>query len=113
MKKIEAIIRPSRLESIKSALSEGGVTGLTVSDVRGTSARTDTPRGTFRGEAYVIRMPQRIKLDMTVRDEDVNQVVEMLISHGHTGEPGDGMIFVMPITDAIRIRTGETGEIIL
>ena len=113
MKKIEAIIRPLRLEAVKSALSEAGVTGLTASDVRGSGRHGGHQPGTFRGEQYVIYLPPKIKLELTVRDEDVEEVIAILLEQAHTGEQGDGKIFVLPAGDAIRIRTGESGESVL
>ena len=110
MKRIEAIIRPLRLEAVKTALAEEGVSGLTVSDVRGGGRGGGHRPGLFRGEEYVIRLPPKVKLEMTVRDEDVETVIETLLEQARTGEEGDGKIFVLPATDALRIRTGETGE---
>ena len=113
MKRIEAIIRPLRLEAVKTALAEEGVTGLTVSDVRGGGRGGGLRPGLFRGEEYVIRLPPKVKLEMTVRDEDVETVIETLLAQARTGEEGDGKIFVLPATDALRIRTGESGESVL
>lgn len=113
MQRIEAIIRPLRLEAVKTALAEAGVTGLTVSDARGSGRSRGQRPGLFRGEEYIIRLPPKIKLEMTVRDEDVEMVVSTLLEQAHTGEEGDGKIFVLPATEALRIRTGETGESVL
>lgn len=113
MKKIEAIIRPLRLEAVKSALAEAGVTGLTASDVRGSGRHGGHRPGMFRGEQYVIYLPPKIKLELTVRDEDVDEVIAILLEQARTGEQGDGKIFVLPMADAIRIRTGESGEAVL
>ena len=112
MKKIEAIIRPLKLDEVKIALGEAGVTGLSVSDVRG-SGRQQGHRESFRGANYAVALPMKIKLELIVRDEDVAQVVETIEIHARTGEPGDGKIFVLPMEDAIRIRTEERGEEIL
>jgi nitrogen regulatory protein P-II 1 len=113
MKKIEAIIRPLRLETVKTALAEAGVAGISVSDVRGSGQSGGHKPGTFRGEEYVIRMPAKIKLEIVVRDEDVDDVIDLLLRHARTGEEGDGWIFVMPALEALRIRTGETGDCVL
>jgi nitrogen regulatory protein P-II 1 len=113
MKRVEAIIRPLRLEAVKAALAEAGVTGLTVTDVRGSGRSGGQRPGLFRGEEYVIRLPPKIKLEMILRDEDVNEVLDLLLEQARTGEEGDGKIFVLPITDALRIRTGETGDLVL
>lgn len=110
MKKIEAIIRPLRLESVKSALAEAGITGMTASDVRGSGRGGGHRPGSFRGEEYVIRLPPKVKLELTVRDEDVDEVIEILLAQARTGEEGDGWIYVLPAAVAVRIRTGETGD---
>lgn len=110
MKRIEAIIRPLRLEAVKSALAETGVTGLTVSDVRGSGRGGGQTGGTFRGEEYILRLPPKIKLEMTVLDEEVEPIVNCLLEFARTGDEGDGWIFVLPGQDALRIRTGETGD---
>ncbi len=110
MKKIEAIIRPLRLEAVKSALAEAGVEGMTAGDVRGTG-RTGGPRpDAFRGEQYVMHLPPKVKLELTVRDSHVDEVIALILEQARTGEEGDGKIFVLPMADARRIRTGETGD---
>ena len=113
MKRVEAIIRPLRLEAVKAALAEVGVTGLTVSDVRGVGRGRGQRPGLFRGEEYVIRLPPKIKLEMTLRDGAVDGVIAVLLAQARTGEEGDGKVFVLPTTDALRIRTGETGDLVL
>ena len=113
MKKIEAIIRPLQLEAVKSALAEAGVTGMTVSDVRGSGRARGQRADTFRGEQYIIHLPPKIKLELTVRDEDVDAVIAVILEHARTGEEGDGKIFVLPAAEARRIRTGETGDGVL
>lgn len=113
MKKLEAIIRPLRLEAVKSALAEAGISGMTVSDVRGSGRSGGHAPSTFRGEEYVIRLPPKIKLEMTVRDQDVDEAIEVLLEQARTGDEGDGWIFVLPAAEAVRIRTGETGEGVL
>ena len=110
MKKIEAIIRPLRLEGVKSALAEAGISGMTVSDVRG-SGRTGGQRpDVFRGGQYIMRLPPKIKLELTVREEDVDEVIEIILEQARTGEEGDGKIFVLPASQARRIRTGDVGD---
>lgn len=113
MKKIEAVIRPLRLEAVKNALADAGATGLTVSDVRGSGRQGGHAPGLFRGEEYVLRLPPKIKLEMVVRDEDVDAIVDVLLEQARTGEEGDGKIFVLPLADARRIRTGEMGDSVL
>lgn len=110
MKKIEAIIRPLRLEPVKSALAEAGITGMTASDVRGSGRGGGHRPGLFRGEEYVIRLPPKVKLELTVRDEDVDEVIAILLEQARTGEEGDGWVYVLPAAEAVRIRTGETGD---
>lgn len=113
MKRIEAVIRPLRLEAVKSALAEAGVTGMTVTDVRGSGRGGGQPGGTFRGEEYVLRLPPKIKLELSVPDDEADAAVSVLLEHARTGEEGDGWIFVLPGGDALRIRTGETGDSVL
>lgn len=113
MKRLEAIIRPLRLEAVKSALAESGIHGLTVSDVRGSGAGSGQPGGMFRGEAYVLRLPPKIKLEMTLPDDAVDEAIAVILEYARTGEEGDGWIFVLPGADALRIRTGETGDLVL
>jgi nitrogen regulatory protein P-II 1 len=112
MKRIECIIRPMKLDEVKIALSEIGVTGMSVSDVRGTSGRASR-RETYRGAEYTIDLPLKVKIEMIVREEDVEEILEVVQTHARTGEPGDGMIFVLPMEDAIRIRTEESGDEVL
>lgn len=113
MKKIEAIIRPLRLEAVKSALAEAGVTGMTVIDVRGSGRSGGHEPSTFRGEEYLIRLPPKIKLEMTVRDQDLEEIIQIILEQARTGEEGDGWIYVLPAGEALRIRTGETGDGVL
>lgn len=113
MKKIEAIIRPLRLEAVKSALAEAGITGMTVSDVRGSGRAGGQRPDFFRGEQYIMHLPPKIKLELTVRDDDVEEIIALLLEQARTGEEGDGKIFVLPAAEARRIRTGEVGESVL
>ncbi len=112
MKRVECIIRPAKLEQVKIALSEMGVTGMTVSDVRG-SGRHGGQRGSYLGEDYVIELPAKIKIEMVVPDEEVEPIIDTVLLHAHTGETGDGKIFVLPMEEAVRIRTDERGEEVL
>jgi len=112
MKRIECIIRPSKLDEVKIALGEIGVTGMTVTDVRG-SGRHRGHRESFLGADYVIDLPTKVKIEMIVRDEDVEEIVETVLEHARTGEPGDGKIFILPMDNAIRIRTEESGDEVL
>ena len=112
MKRIEAIIRPMKLDEVKIALGEIGVRGISVQDVRGTG-RQGGQRERFRGADYIIDLPLKVKLEIIVRDEEVDEIVETILRHAHTGEPGDGKIFILPMSDAIRIRTSESGDDVL
>ncbi len=112
MKRIECIIRPHKLDEVKIALGEIGVTGMTVTDVRG-SGRHRGHRESFLGADYAIDLPTKVKIEMIVRDEDVEEIIETVLAHAWTGEKGDGKIFVLPMEDAIRIRTAESGDEIL
>src|SRR5579884_796175 len=112
MKKIEAIIRPMKLDEVKIALGEIGVTGLSVSDVRG-SGRQRGHRESFRGADYVFDLPMKVKIEIVARDEDVDEIVLTIEVHARTGEPGDGKIFVLPMDEAVRIRTEERGDDVL
>jgi nitrogen regulatory protein P-II 1 len=107
--RIVTYIRPHRLEPVKSAIAVLGVTGMTVSDVRGTGNSPETAQW-FAGEGHLIALPIRARLEVTVPDDLVESVVESIIEHARTGEPGDGKIFLEPVQDALRIRTGERGE---
>ena len=113
MKKIEAIIRPLRLEAVKSALAEAGITGMTVSDVRGSGRAGGQRPDLFRGEQYIMHLPPKVKLELTVRDEAMEEVIKLILEQARTGEEGDGKIFVLPAAEARRIRTGEMGESVL
>ncbi len=112
MKRVECIIRPMKLDEVKIALGEVGVTGMTVSDVRG-AGRQRGHRESYRGAEYTIDLPTKVKIEMIVRDEDVEEIIETILVHARTGEPGDGKIFVLPMEDAIRIRTEERGDEVL
>ncbi len=109
MKRIEAIIRPTRLDAVKIALMEIGVTGLSAIDVRG-SGNQRGHRESYRGVSYAIDLPIKVKLEIVVKDDEVEEVVEVIIRHAKTGAPGDGKIFILPASDALRIRTEERGD---
>ena len=106
MKRIEAVIKPFKLEDVKDALTEVGITGMTVSDVKG-YGRQQGHSELYRGAEYVVDFLPKIKLDLVVAEEDVNKTVEIIASAAKTGKIGDGKIFIFPIEEAIRIRTGE------
>lgn len=109
MKKIEAIIKPFKLDEVKAALAELGVKGMTLTEVKG-FGRTGGKREVYRGSAYVVDFVPKVKLEIVVPDELTNEVVEAIMKAAQTGRIGDGKIFVLPIEEAVRIRTGERGE---
>jgi nitrogen regulatory protein P-II 1 len=109
MKKIEAIVKPFKLDDVKDRLREIGVQGMTVSEVKG-FGRTGGKKEVYRGSAYVVDFVPKIRIQVVVPDDMVRQVVEALMTVARTGQIGDGKIFVEPVEDVIRIRTGEHGE---
>ncbi len=109
MKKIEAIIRPEKLEEVKKALEEIGCYGMTVSEVRGRGRQRGIVHQ-WRGREYRIDMLAKIKLEIVVSDDMVEDVVNKIIESARTGNVGDGKIFIVPVEEVIRVRTGERGE---
>jgi nitrogen regulatory protein P-II 1 len=109
LKKVEAIIKPFKLDEVKEALSEVGVQGMTVSEVKG-FGRTGGKKEVYRGSAYVVDFVPKVKLEIIVKDDLVHQVIETIMTAAKTGRIGDGKIFVTPVDEVIRIRTGEKGE---
>ncbi|MEB3312735.1 MAG: P-II family nitrogen regulator [Cyanobacteriota bacterium] len=106
MKKIEAIIRPFKLDEVKIALVNAGIVGMTVSEVRG-FGRQKGQTERYRGSEYTVEFLQKLKVEIVVDDSQVDTVVDRIISASRTGEIGDGKIFVTPVNEIIRIRTGE------
>ncbi len=106
MKKVEAIIRPFKLDEVKIALVNAGVVGMTVSEVRG-FGRQKGQTERYRGSEYTVEFLQKLKIEIVVEDDQVDMVVDNVITAARTGEIGDGKIFVSPIERIIRIRTGE------
>ena len=109
MKKIEAIIKPFKLDEVREALSELGIMGLTATEVKG-FGRQKGHTELYRGAEYVVDFLPKVKLDIVVADEMVDKVIDSITKTAHTGKIGDGKIFVMNVEDAIRIRTGERGD---
>lgn len=109
MKKIEAIIKPFKLEDVKEALREIGIQGLTVVEVKG-FGRQKGHTELYRGAEYVIDFLPKIKLEIVVTEDMVSKVIETIRESAKTGKIGDGKIFIFPAEDVIRIRTGERGE---
>jgi len=109
LKKIEAIIKPFKLEEVKEALTQIGVRGITVSEVKG-FGRQKGHTELYRGAEYVVDFLPKIKIELVIPDEMVDRVVESISSTARTGRIGDGKIFIIPLDGAVRIRTGEKGE---
>jgi nitrogen regulatory protein P-II 1 len=109
MKKIEAIIKPFKLDEVREALSEIGANGLTVTEVKG-FGRQKGHTELYRGAEYVVDFLPKIKIELVVTDEMVEAAMEAIIKSAHTGKIGDGKIFVSSVEQVVRIRTGETGE---
>ena len=109
MKKIEAIIKPFKLEEVKEALGETGAQGMTVSEVKG-FGRQKGHKELYRGAEYVVEFVPKVKLELVIRDENAEQVVDAIVKAASSGRIGDGKIFVLPVDEAVRIRTGESGD---
>lgn len=109
MKLIVAIIRPHRLQDVKDALADIGVVGMTVTDVRG-AGRQKGQVERYRGSEYSIDLLAKIKLEVAILDDQCEEVVQAIRKSAYTGEIGDGKIFLLPLEDSIRLRTGERGE---
>ena len=109
MKKIEAVIKPFKLEDVKDALTEAGITGMTVSDVKG-YGRQQGHSELYRGAEYVVDFLPKIKLELIVAEADVDSTIEIIVNAAKTGKIGDGKIFVSSIEKTVRIRTGEEDE---
>ncbi len=106
--KVEAIVRPDKLSNVKKALAETGAPSLTVSEVSGRGSEPEI-KEQWRGEEYIVDLHQKSKVECIVADTPVDEVVEAIEEAAHTGNAGDGKIFVIPIENACRIRTGERG----
>lgn len=109
MKKVEAIIKPFKLDEVKDALGEVGIKGMTVTEVKG-FGRTGGKREVYRGSAYVVDFVPKVMIGVVVPDDLVVQVLDAIEKTAKTGRIGDGKVFVSPVEEAVRIRTGERGE---
>lgn len=109
MKKVEAIIKPFKLDEVKDALSEVGIQGMTVTEVKG-FGRTGGKKEVYRGSAYVVDFVPKVKLEIVVPDDITNSVIDAIEKSAKTGRIGDGKIFVGPVDEAVRIRTGERAD---
>jgi len=110
MKKIEAIIKPFKMEDVKEALAEIGIEGMTVSEVKG-FGRQKGHTEIYRGSEYTVDFLPKVKFEIVVLDDRVAKAVEAIVQSAKTGKIGDGKVFVLPIEDAVRIRTEERGDI--
>jgi nitrogen regulatory protein P-II 1 len=109
MKKLEAIIKPFKLEEVKEALAELGIEGMTVTEVKG-FGRQKGHTEIYRGSEYTVDFLPKVKVEVVLADEMVDKAVSVVVSAAKTGKIGDGKVFVLPVNESIRIRTGETGE---
>jgi len=109
VKKVECIIKPFKLDEVREALHEAGVPGVTVTEVKG-YGRQKGHSELYRGAEYVIDFVPKVKIEMTLPDSLVERVIEIVLDNARTGSIGDGKIFVYPVEESIRIRTGERGE---
>jgi len=109
VKRIEAIIRPFKLEEVKEALVEEGIRGLTISEVRG-YGRQKGHTETYRGSEYRIEFVPKIKIEVVIEDSKVEKIVDAILKTAKTGQVGDGKIFIYNVEDVVRIRTGESGK---
>ncbi len=108
MKKVEAIIKPFKLDEVKEALSDAGIEGMTVTDVRG-FGRQKGHTEIYRGSEYTVDFLPKMKIEIVIDDERLEAVVKAIVDTANTGKIGDGKVFVSPVEEAIRIRTGERG----
>jgi nitrogen regulatory protein PII len=109
MKKIEAIIKPFKMEHVKEALAEVGIEGMTVTEVKG-FGRQKGHTEIYRGSEYTVDFLPKVKIEIVVTDENVAKATETIVKSAKTGKIGDGKVFILPIEEAIRIRTDETGD---
>lgn len=110
MKKVEAIIRPEKLDEVKNALEEAGFHGLNIVHVTGRGVQKGIVHGGRGGETYTVDMLPKLKIDVVAKDGDAQRVVDVILAAAQTGNIGDGKIFISPVEEAIRVRTGERGD---
>ncbi len=109
MKKIEVIIRPEKLEAVRGALEDAGCRGLMITEIEGHGKQKGIVQQ-WRGEKYRVELLPKVKVDVVVKNDDLDRIVKAIIASAKTGEIGDGKIFISDVQDAIRIRTGENGD---
>ena len=110
MQKIEAIVRPEKLDDVKNALTDAGYHGMNIVHVTGRGVQRGIVHQGRGGESYTVDMLPKVKVEVVVSDQKVDAVVKIICDAAQTGNIGDGKLFVMPVTDAIRVRTGERGD---
>src|SRR5687767_7305901 len=110
MIKVEALIRPQKLDEVKAALSDIGIKGMTVTEVRGSGKQKGFTQH-YRGAEYTVNLIQKVKLEIVVPDDEARHIANTIAAADRTGEIGDGKIFLSPVAEAIRIRTGEEGDV--
>ncbi|MBU0995755.1 MAG: P-II family nitrogen regulator [Proteobacteria bacterium] len=109
MKKLEVVIKPFKLDDVKEALNEKGIVGMTVTEVKG-YGRQKGHKEIYRGAEYVVDFMPKLKIEIVAADDRVDEIIETICKAANTGKIGDGKIFVLPVDDVIRIRTGERGS---
>ncbi|MFC1979039.1 P-II family nitrogen regulator [Chloroflexota bacterium] len=109
MKKIEAIIRYEKLSDVRDSLAKLGYPGITITDVKG-HGKDEAPVQQWRGKSYKVELLPKVKLEIVVLDDDVSKMVTAIVRSARTGEVGDGKVFVIPVENAIRVRTGDSAE---
>ena len=109
MKKIEAVIKPFKLDDVREALTDIGITGMTVTEVKG-FGRQKGHTEVYRGAEYAVDFLPKVKIELVLRDEQVDQAVDVIIETARSGKIGDGKIFIIPVEEAVRIRTGERAD---
>jgi nitrogen regulatory protein P-II 1 len=110
MNKVEAIVRPEKLETVKEALADAGFVGLNIVNVTGRGVQKGIVHAGRGGEEYRVDMLPKSKIELVVKDSDTEKVISTIIEASRTGAIGDGKIFIIPVSDAIRVRTGERGD---
>lgn len=110
MHKIEAIVRPEKLDDVKNALAEAGYNGMNIIHVTGRGVQRGIVHMGRGGETYTVDMLPKVKIEVVVADDKLDQVVKLICDAARTGNIGDGKIFLIPVTDSIRVRTGERGD---
>ena len=109
MKKVEAIIRPERIDIVKNALADAGYVGMTINEVKGRGIQGGITER-YRGREYIVDLIPKVKIELVVKGDDVEEVIKIICENAKTGNPGDGKIFVMPVEEVVRVRTGERDE---